>query len=290
VRCQRIVVATHVPIVGKTALLKATLLQTKLALFSTYAIGATLKRGALPHACYFDTAEPYHYLRVEPRGRQDYAILGGQDHKTGQKRGTRTCFAALEKLMRAMVSDALVDARWSGQVVETHDRLPYIGEHSEGQFIATGFCGNGITFGTLAGMMIRDAITGQKNPWRELFDPKRKNIRSGAWNYLRENADYPYYLAKDWLKRSEGKSVRSVSRGEGRIIRIHGERTAVHRDDDGRLSRVSPVCTHMGCLVNWNSAEKTWDCPCHGSRFRPTGEVIAGPAETPLPPRQKKRG
>ncbi len=280
--CGHVVIATHVPLIGKTGMIKATLFQTKIAPYSTYAIGARLPAGAFPEASYFDTCDPYNYLRVERRGRADYAILGGQDHKTGQKRSTSAFFTALSRLMRNIAPDARIDARWSGQVIETHDGLPLIGEHSPRQFIASGYGGNGITFGTLAAIMIRDAIMGTANPWRELFDPGRKYLRSGAWNYLKENLDYPYYFAKDWLKRSEGSSVRSVRRGEGRILRLHGERTAVYRDRKGTLTRLSPVCTHMGCVVRWNNAERTWDCPCHGSRFHATGAVLAGPAEAPL--------
>jgi Rieske Fe-S protein len=110
----------------------------------------------------------------------------------------------------------------------------------------------------------------------------RKKIHGGTWHYLTENVDYPYYYLKDRLARPEGNSTRRVRRGEGKILKLDGDRVACSRDDHGRLSTLSPYCTHMGCLVHWNDAEKTWDCPCHGSRFTRDGEVLAGPAETPL--------
>ncbi len=160
--------------------------------------------------------------------------------------------------------------------------MPLIGFTTEGQFVATGYSGNGITFATLAAMMACDAVIGRKNPWRELFDPNRKKPRGGVWTYVKENLDYPYYMIKDRVAATEGKSLESLGRGEGKILRLEGKRVAAYRDDFGKTTVLSAVCTHMGCLVHWNEAEKSWDCPCHGSRFQPTGEVIAGPAETPL--------
>ena len=281
VHCDYVVIATHVPLMGKAGLVSATLFQTKLAPYSSYAVGAKVPRGAVPEALFWDTADPYHYLRVDRRPRHDYAVFGGEDHKTGQEADTDACFRRLEHTLAAILPEAAVDSRWSGQVVETHDGLPFIGETADRQFAATGFAGNGMTFGTLAGMMAADAALGRKNPWRELFDVRRKKL-GGAWDYLKENLDYPYYLLKDRLTAAEGKTLRSVRRGEGKILKLDGQRVAAYRDAGGKETTLSPVCTHLGCLVRWNPAEATWDCPCHGSRFRPTGEVLAGPAETPL--------
>jgi Rieske Fe-S protein len=140
-----------------------------------------------------------------------------------------------------------------------------------------------MTFGTLGGMMAVDALTGRQNPWRDLFDVNRKKL-GGLWNYLKENVDYPYYFIKDKLLSGESKPISSVKKGEGKILRLDGRRVAVYRGDKGSVTKLSPNCTHMGCIVHWNSAESTWDCPCHGSRFQATGEVHAGPAETPLEP------
>ena len=164
----------------------------------------------------------------------------------------------------------------------TPDGLPYIGPNEDDQFIATGYNGNGFTFGAIAAIMARDWITGAKNPWRDLFAPERKKIRGSLLEYLRENKGYPYYMLRDRLRTAEGKSVRAVKRDEGKILRLNGKRVAVYRGHDGRVKKMSAVCTHMGCIVHWNQAEKTWDCPCHGSRFDSGGNVLAGPAETPL--------
>ena len=161
--------------------------------------------------------------------------------------------------------------------------MPYIGDTAPHQFVATGFSGNGLTFGTLSAMMAADRILGRDNPWRELFDAGRTKISGGAWNYVRENKDYPYYLVRDRFAGAEARSLRAVKRGEGKILERNGQQVAAFRDNDGSVTMVSAVCTHMGCLVDWNEAERTWDCPCHGSRFKPDGAVIGGPAETPLP-------
>ena len=174
-----------------------------------------------------------------------------------------------------------MDSRWSGEVIETADGLPYIGEMTEDQFVATGFAGNGMTFGTLAAMMARDAVQ-KRRILGCLFDVHRKKVLGGAWDYLRENKDYPYYLPRDWLGGAEEKSLRTLHRNEGKIVRLNGKKVAAYKDAQGKLLLRSPVCTHLKCIVGWNDAEKTWDCPCHGSRFSVSGEVPSGPAEEPL--------
>jgi glycine/D-amino acid oxidase-like deaminating enzyme/nitrite reductase/ring-hydroxylating ferredoxin subunit len=278
----RVVVATNNPIVGLASIASSTLLQTKLSLYTSYALGARVPPGTVPEALFWDTRDPYDYLRVDRHPRFDYIVYGGEDHKTGQKKRTQKAFVRLWQRLKKIVPDARVDHRWSGQVISTPDGLPYIGENADHQFIATGYCGNGITFGTVAAMMARDWATGRKNPWTDLFAVDRKKLKGAAWNYVRENKDYPYYLIKDWIARPEAESVRELKRGDGMIIGSRRKKRAVFRDRDGKIHQLSPVCTHMGCLVRWNSAETTWDCPCHGSRFKPDGQVIAGPAEEPL--------
>jgi Rieske Fe-S protein len=171
-----------------------------------------------------------------------------------------------------------------GQVIETPDGLPYIGKMADHQYAATGFGGNGMTFGTLAAIMIADAIQGRKNPWAELFDPGRAAIRHGLWDYIKENTDYPYYMMRGGGAAGERRSLRSLRPGQGKIIQDSGSRIAAYRRPDGSLLMLSATCTHMGCIVGWNNAERTWDCPCHGSRFTAEGAVISGPAQAPLPP------
>ncbi|MEP6915392.1 MAG: FAD-dependent oxidoreductase [Acidobacteriota bacterium] len=283
IACDYVVVATHNPLVGKTGLASATLFQTKLSLYSSYVLGGRVPKGTVPDALYWDTADPYHYLRIDPHRDYDYVIFGGQDHKTGQARDTEACYRALESALKRILPRIDITHRWSGQVIETNDGLPFIGESASRQFVATGYAGNGVTFGTIAAMMARDAAIGRRNPWDELFDTGRTRVRGGAWDYLKENKDYPYYLIRDRFAGPEGRSLRDVKRGQGRILEIKGERVAAWRSEAGKVTLLSPICTHMGCAVAWNEAESTWDCPCHGSRFKPNGDVLAGPAESPLP-------
>ncbi len=282
VRAPHVVLATHTPLMGRTSLPSATLLQTKLYLYSSYVIGGRMPVGSLPEALFWDTSSPYHYLRVDRAGGHDYVIYGGEDHKTGQASDPRDCFKRLASSAAALFPRLDVTHEWSGQVIETNDGLPYIGETAPAQFAATGFAGNGTTFGTLAAMMARDTALGLKNPWSELFDVGRTKILGGAWDYAKENVDYPYYLIKGWLARPEGRSLRELRNGEGKLLELGGKSVAASRDLNGRVSVVSPICTHMGCSVGWNPAERTWDCPCHGSRFLPDGRVLSGPAESPL--------
>ena len=278
----RVVMATNNPLVAMASVTAATLLQTKLSLYTSYALGARVPSSTVPEALFWDTRDPYNYLRVDRHRGFDYLIYGGEDHKTGQKRKTKEVYARLLARLKRIIPETRVDHRWSGQVICTPDGLPYIGENAERQFIATGFCGNGITFGTVAAMMARDWAKEKKNPWTDLFAVDRKKIKGATWNYLRENKDYPYYMIKDRIARPQTESVRELERGDGMIVGSRGKKVAAFRDHSGQLHKLSPVCPHLGCHVRWNSAESTWDCPCHGSRFKPTGEVIAGPAEESL--------
>jgi Rieske Fe-S protein len=267
---------------GTTGLVSATLFQTKLSLYTSYVLGAKLPKGLLPEAAFWDTSSPYYYLRIDRRRGFDFAILGGEDHKTGQESDTESPYRRLHQKLEEILPSAHVTHRWSGQVIETNDGLPFIGETANQQFAATGFAGNGFTLGTLGAMMAVDAFLGKKNPWSELFQVSRKKLKGGTWDYLKENKDYPYYVLRDWLGGTEGKSLKQLRKSQGKILHLEGKKMAAYRDQKGKVSLLSPVCTHLKCIVRWNNAEKTWDCPCHGSRFNATGEVLTGPAEEDL--------
>jgi glycine/D-amino acid oxidase-like deaminating enzyme/nitrite reductase/ring-hydroxylating ferredoxin subunit len=282
VRCQFIFIATHNPIMGNTGMMSATLFQTKLSLYTSYVLGAQLPANGLPEALFWDTTEPYYYLRIDRHDDGDYAIFGGEDCKTGQEDDPVAVFMRLEERMRKWLPMAEVKHRWLGQVVETNDGLPFIGETAENQFVATGFCGNGFTLGTLAAMMARDKFLKRNNPWCDLLDVHRKKLLGGTWRYLRENSDFPYYFLRDRLTKADHDSPDNIARGQGKIVSLDGKKIAAYRDVRGKLTLLSPVCTHLKCIVRWNDADQTWDCPCHGSRFKATGEVFSGPAEQPL--------
>ncbi|MGQ0641573.1 MAG: FAD-dependent oxidoreductase [Gemmatimonadaceae bacterium] len=285
VTCDYLIVATHVPLMGLTGLLPATLFQTKLYPYSSYVLGARIPRDAQAPGLYSDTSDPYYYLRVHDAGSHCYAVFGGADHKTGQVDDTDACYRMVECALRDIIPQAATERRWSGQVIETNDGLPYIGRTAERQFIATGYAGNGLTFGTLAGIMAHDFVVQRTNPWQELFDPQRKSLKPGSLTtLLRENVDYPLHFILDRLRKDRSSGIENVPRGDGKVIQVDGKPVAVHRTESGEVIKVSAVCTHLGCLVRWNKAEQTWDCPCHGSRFTPHGLVLGGPAEDPLGP------
>lgn len=282
VTCEDIVLATHNPLAGIGHSAIAALFQTKLALYSSYVVAGRVPSGRVPDALFWDTADPYHYLRVEPCPDHDLVIFGGEDHKTGQVTDTTACYDRLARSLTRLVPDVVLSHRWSGQVIEALDGLPYIGQTADHQYTATGFGGNGMTFGTLGAMIISARILGQKNPWTDLFAPERTAILQGAWDYVAENADYPYYLVRGRLARADSGTLRSMKRGQGQVIDRNGAKVAAYRDESGATTLRSATCTHLGCVVGWNEAERTWDCPCHGSRFTPNGDVIAGPARVPL--------
>lgn len=290
VHADRLLLMTHAPLPGVTGALTAALAQSRVAMYTSYAARAKVAKGSVPDALFWDTVSPYRYVRVDPHPAFDHVIVGGADHKTGQSDDSGAHVAEIDAALRAVAPDGDIDYRWSGQVVESIDGLPFIGESAPGQFSATGYGGNGLTFGTLAGLMAADWVSGVANPWRDLFAWDRTGLRAGqVRHYLKENADYPYYRIRDFFVGAEHRTFRSVPRGEGRVIDVDGEAVAVYRGDDGSVMQLSALCTHQGCRVAWNGSERTWDCPCHGSRFRPDGAVLAGPATAPLATRRQPR-
>ncbi|HEY5741832.1 MAG TPA: FAD-dependent oxidoreductase, partial [Terrimicrobiaceae bacterium] len=274
---ETLVAATHVPIQGERGTLDAAAFQTKLAGYSTYALQAEIE--AMPESLFWDTNDPYLYLRFDRLAGKSSLIIGGEDHKTGQEEQTETRYKSLEATLKGIFPRAKITHRWSGQVLETPDGLPYIGEVAKRQFIATGFSGNGMTLGTFSAMLIRDLITGTSNPWAGVFAPSRKSV-TGIWEYVRENKDFLAYFVKDRF--APTVPLQEVKRCTGEISKIEGKKRAIYRDEHGKTTVLSPICPHMGCIVGWNKAEKTWDCPCHGSRFTATGALINGPAESNL--------
>jgi len=268
-----IVVATHAPVCSKLAM------HAKQTPNRTYVIAFVVPHGSLPPALVYDTLKPYHYVRLQPGRRADLLIVGGEDHPTGHEDAGELCWASLEHWTRERYPDlGPVEWRWSGQVFDAHDGLAFIGrDHGAAHlWLATGFSGNGMTYGTIAGMLFHDLLTGKPNEWAELYEPGREITKQARANG--DSAGGP--PEGDPPKVSTEPD--DIPRGEGGIVRTAGHAYAVYRDRDGSLSRCSAKCTHMGCEVRWNSAEKTWDCTCHGSRFDRHGKVIGGPATEDL--------
>ena len=258
---------------------------TKQAAYRTYVVGATVPKGSVDDALYWDTGDPYHYVRLESdrdrKGGHDLLIVGGEDHKTGQFPEAAAPFLALEKWAREKFPMILeVTQRWSGQVQEPDDYVGFIGRATphakENVFVATGDSGMGMTHGTIAGILITDQIMGRANPWSKLYDPARKMSPLNK-DFVSENLNVVAQY-KDLLTGGEVKSEGDIARGDGAVMREGLKKVACYRDLSGTLHKHSAVCTHMGCVVQWNHVEKSWDCPCHGSRFDPEGRVLMGPA------------
>jgi glycine/D-amino acid oxidase-like deaminating enzyme/nitrite reductase/ring-hydroxylating ferredoxin subunit len=279
VRAKSVVVATNTPVNDWVVM------HTKQAAYRTYVVTARIARGIVPKGLYWDTQDPYHYVRLQRLDDQaDVLIVGGEDHKTGQAEDTRDAHPRLLDWMRQWFPMAeTIIATWSGQIMETIDGLAYIGRNpgdSQNVYIATGDSGMGMTHGTIAGMLLTDLIQGRTNRWAELYDPARVRARAAS-EFASENVNVAKQYLK-WLTPGEISSSAEISPGEGCVMRRGMKKIAVYRDDRGDIHERSAVCPHLGCIVNWNTAEQTWDCPCHGSRFDPYGKVLNGPANTDL--------
>lgn len=265
-------------------------MHTKQAPYRTYVVGLRVPRGSVPHIQLWDTDDPYHYARVHRAddAEEDHEILivGGEDHKTGQAQDTDERFARLETWARKRFPMAEeVMYRWSGQVLEPVDAMAFIGKNpgtDEHIYIATGDSGNGITHGTIAGILLTDLIMGRDNPWTDLYDPSRISFRA-APDFARENFNVAEQYSS-WLTPGDVGSVDEIQNDSGAVIRRGMHKVAVYKDASGDTHECSAVCTHLYCIVDWNDTEKSWDCPCHGSRFDPYGKVVNGPAIADLGP------
>lgn len=287
VTADAVVVATNTPINDLVAI------HTKQAPYLTYVIGALMPRGLISRALFWDTGaaadgQPasYHYLRLQAGAEtaSDMLIIGGEDHKTGQANDTTERHARLEAWARErfpMMRE--VKFRWSGQVMEPIDGVAFIGRNSmdaANVFITTGDSGMGMTHGTIAGILLTDLICGRENSWSSLYDPSRKTLRA-VGQFASENLNVARQYG-DWLTGGDVSSPDEVAAGGGAVVRRGLTKVAVYRDEQGVLHERSAVCPHLGCIVGWNDAEKTWDCPCHGSRFDQQGRVLNGPANNGL--------
>lgn len=275
-----VMVATNSPINDRVTM------HTKQAPYHTYVVGLRAPAGELASALFWDTAEPFHYVRVLPHAvdGDDLLIVGGEDHKAAHASDGDARWQRLETWARTHFPGAGPLAfRWSGQVMNAVDGLGFYGRNpldTPNIFIATGDTGTGLTGGVLAGVIARDLMMGRDNPFAPVFDPARKPLTAAA-EFMKEQADVVAQYA-DWLTPGEVETIDAIPRNAGAIVRRAGRKIAVARSAQGKLTCVSAVCTHLGCIVAWNPSASTWDCPCHGSRFHPDGRVLNGPAVAPL--------
>lgn len=288
IRADKVVVATNTPFNNRVAM------HTKQAAYRTYVIGVRVPRGSVPRILLWNTGDPYYYIRIEtPQGASDHDILvvGGADHKVGQDSHPGHRYAEIERWVRERFPMAqAVEYRWSGEVMEPADGVAYLGRNpgDDDVFVITGDSGNGMTHCTAGALLVADLIAGRDNPWTGLYDPSRK-VKHGLTEFVSEQAN-TLAQYRDWVSGGEVDCVREIAPGEGAVVRDGLRKLAVFRDESGGLHALDATCTHLGCVVHWNSAERSWDCPCHGSRFAVDGEVLHGPAAKALGPAELAPG
>lgn len=282
IEASSVVVAANVPFHERVAL------HTRQAAYRTYVVTAPVPRGSVPDALIWDDDDPYHYVRLAPLDAQhDLLIVGGADHKTGQPESDVSPYDSLYTWAQAHFEG--LGARmhtWSGQVIEPVDGLGFIGRDPgglENVYVVSGDSGHGLTHGTLAGPLLTALIGGETHPWEAIYSPQRKHF-GGAGNWLHENLNVALQYG-DWLAAGGARSVDELQPEQGAIVRHGLHRLAVFRDAQGCVHAHSAVCPHLGGSVRWNADQKSFDCPCHGSRFDARdGRVLNGPAVSGLAP------
>lgn len=268
-----VIEATHLPFSDKGGFF------ARAAPMRSYAMSAHID-GPVPQGMYFSADTPSRSVRSALVDGEEVVLLGGEGHKVGQDPDTRARYAALEDWAREQFAVRSIDYRWSAQDYIPADHVPFVGPLAPGStkaFVATGFQKWGMSNGGAAAIMLTDRILGRDNPWAGFFDSNRLNVRQSITEVVKENANVVKRFVGDRL-RTETRSIADLAPGEAAVLVEGAGRVAAYRDPDGAVHAVSPVCTHLGCTVSWNTAETTWDCPCHGSRFTCDGKVLEGPA------------
>lgn len=278
IKARHVIYATHIPP-------GVNLLHFRCAPYRSYAIAVKLKDNNYPEALVYDMYEPYHYYRTQEVDGELYLVAGGEDHKTAHEENTSACFTRLESHVRTYFEVGEVVNRWSSQYFEPADGLPYIGHlPGAGQniWVATGFGGNGITYSHVTALVFHEIFVARENRYADLFNPNRIKPVAGFTNFVKEAADVVGNMIGGYFSHEKLESLADLAPGDARIVRFEGHRIAIYKDESGKLHAVNPVCPHAKCNVAWNNAEKSWDCPCHGSRFSFDGELLTGPARSDL--------
>lgn len=276
---KNVVYATHIPP-------GINLLHFRCAPYRSYACAFTLKSGKYPADLLYDLKDPYHYIRTQKINGKEYIIAGGCDHKTGHNDNTEQSFRELEAYVRHHFDVEHIDYKWSSQYYSSADGLPYIGllPGHDDIYTATGFIGNGMVYGAISGKIIADQIVGIESPYTDLFRPSRIKPIAGFTEFVKENADVISKFIGMRFSYEQVSSLVELAPGDALLADWEGNKVALYKDEHGKVFAVDPVCPHAGCLVAWNSAEKSWDCPCHGGRYAPDGCWLTGPAKKGLQP------
>lgn len=276
--CQHVIYATHVPP-------GINLVHLRYIPMRSYAISVKLASAGYMKDLAYDMYDPYRYYRTQEIDGEHYLIAGGEDHKTGDDTNTEACFMKLESHVREHFSVAEITHRWSSQYYESMDGLPYIGVlpgKSERILVATGFGGNGMTYGTVSAQVLKSIILQEENKLIELFSPSRIKPIAGFKNFTEHNFDVLKEVVAKLFSSSQADSLADISPTEGKVLHIEGKKIGVYKDENGLVHAVSATCTHMGCDISFNQSERSWDCPCHGARFSIDGRVLNGPANRDL--------
>jgi glycine/D-amino acid oxidase-like deaminating enzyme/nitrite reductase/ring-hydroxylating ferredoxin subunit len=278
VLAERVIVATHYPFLDRS------LAFARLYPSRSYAITCRIA-GAPPEGMHISAEDPTRSIRAVPLAGagvgEQLLLVGGEGHRVGAERDTELRYERLEAFAREHWDVVSVEHRWSAQDPTTADLIPYVGAlapRDDRVLMATGFAKWGMTGGTAAALLLADLALGRPAMWKDLFDPNRLTLRASAGSLLRENAGVAAHFVGDRLAKGDSRRPEQLRPGEGALLQRGAEKLAAYRDEDGTLLAVSARCTHLGCLVTWNAAERSWDCPCHGSRFAPDGTVLEGPA------------
>lgn len=269
----QVIMATHTPI-------GLSVLHTLVAAYRSYVLGFTVTSGKIPDGLFWDTADPYHYMRQQPSSRGPMVLVGGEDTKAGHG-GEEEAFAKLEEYVRQRFAVDTIYHRWSSQYYEPADHLPSIGllPKASHVYVATGYSGDGITFGSLAGQILADQVMGTETPYDSLYRPARAGMIKGGKQFLKENMDSAQCFVGDrFSRRVESSVLDQLGSEDGAVLNVEGKRVAAFRTKEGKLKLLDPTCPHLKCIVHFNSAHKTFDCPCHGSRFDTDGNVLEGPS------------
>lgn len=273
IKARNVVWATHLPP-------GLNIFSLKCPPYRSYAIAFTLADGMYPDRLVYDLEEPYHYYRTQQIGDKRYIIAGGADHKTGHQPNTEYVFTQLLAYIKRYFNVGEVAWQWSSQYYDSADGLPYIGKMpgKENVFVATGFIGNGMVYGALSGRIISDLIRHVDSPYTDCFDPGRMKLFAGFSKMVKENADVVTQLISKRVNIEDIEELAEIAHGEGRVVNWKEDKVAIYKDEQGQVYALDPVCPHAKCIVEWNTAEKSWDCPCHGARYAANGDLLCGPA------------
>ncbi len=278
-RARAVVFATHIPI-------GINLLHLRCAPYRSYAMAVRLmNKKDYPKGLIYDSEDPYHYYRSQEINGVTYLIAGGYDHRTADEENTENRFLQLEAYLRRYYNIKEIKYTWSSQYFEPADGLPYIGSlpgHTGNIFTATGFGGNGMVYSSVAAIILKSMITGEPDPYKGLFNPNRIKPVAGFVNFIKHNSHVAFEILSKIVPAAKMTAFVEMAPGEGKVAKYDGQTIAIHKDEHGNLHALHPECTHMKCTIAWNTAENSWDCPCHGARFDINGEVLTGPAANNL--------